>query len=82
MLQPQPIMPTIVQVVPPPTRDVNVLDVLVGSLGLTGVIVLGSIVFGVVLGGLIIAYKKWRADKSEADDDSDLTRLDLGARSR
>jgi hypothetical protein len=82
MLQQQPIMPTIVQVVPPPTRDVNVLDVLVGSLGLTGVIVLGSIVLGAALGASIIGYKKWRANTSAAAGDSDLTRLDLSSPSR
>jgi hypothetical protein len=82
MLQLQPIMPTIVQVVPPPTPAVGVLDVLVGSMGLTGVIAIGSIVLGGLLGALIIGYKAWRRKKAAADDDSQLTRLDLSSPSR
>ncbi|MCX6539375.1 MAG: hypothetical protein NT151_10665 [Acidobacteria bacterium] len=82
MIQLQPITPTIVQIVPPLTQGVGVLDVLVGSLGLTGVIALGSVVLGAALGALIIGYKKWRANKSDADGSSDLTRLDLSSRPR
>lgn len=79
MLQLQPIIPTIVRVVPPPTPQVGVLDVLVGALGLTGLIALGSVVLGAALGALIIGYKTWRKNRSGADDDSDLTRLDLSS---
>ena len=79
MIQLQPIIPTIVKIVPAPTQQVGVLDVLVGALGLTGVIALGSIVLGGALGALLIGYKKWRKSKSGADGDSDLTRLDLSS---
>lgn len=82
MLQLQPFIPTIVRIVPPPTQEVGVFDVLVGALGLTGVIALGSIVLGAALGALIIGYKKWRENKSDTDGDSDLTRLDLSSPSR
>ncbi|MCX6544746.1 MAG: hypothetical protein NTV05_10090 [Acidobacteria bacterium] len=82
MLHFQPIVPTIVKIVPPPTEQVGVLDVLVGAVGLTGVIAVGSIVLGAALGALIIACKKRRATLSDADGDSDLTRLDLSSRSR
>ncbi len=82
MMQPQAITPTIVQIVPPPTQEVGVLDVLVGSLGLTGVIVLGSIVFGAILGAGLISYKKWRGGMSDGGSDSDQTRLDLSSPSR
>lgn len=82
MLQLQPIIPTIVKVVPPPTEQVGVLDVMVSALGLTGLIALGSIVLGAVLGALIIGYKVRRRNKSEADGDSTLTRLDLSSPSR
>ena len=77
MFQLQPITPTIVKIVPPPSREVGVLDVLVGALGLTGVIVLGSILLGVALGAIFIGYKKWREDRSDADSDSDRIRLKL-----
>ena len=77
MFQLQPITPTIVKIVPPPSREVGVLDVLVGALGLTGVIVLGSILLGVALGAIFIGYKKWRENRSDADSDSDRIRLKL-----
>mgnify|MGYP001225532375 CR=1 FL=1 len=70
MFQPQPFTPTIVKIVPPPTPQVGVLDVMVGSLGLTGVIILGSIVLGGALGALFIAYRRWRERKSGGDSDS------------
>jgi hypothetical protein len=82
MIQLQPITPTIVQIVPPLTQGVGVLDVLVGSLGLTGVIALGSVVLGAALGALLIGYKKWRENKSDAGGGSDQTRLDLSSPSR
>ena len=59
----QPITPTIVKVVPAPAREIGVLDVLIGALGLTGVIVLGSVVLGCVLGAIIIGFKRWRAER-------------------
>jgi len=82
MLQAQPFTPTIVRIVPPQTQEVGVLDVLVGSLGLTGVIVLGSIVMGAILGAALISYKKWRENRSDGGDRSDQTRLDLSSPSR
>jgi len=82
MIHVQPIIPTIVQIVPPPTEQVGVLDVLVGALGLTGLIAVGSIVLGAALGALIIGYKKRRGNASGADGDSTLTRLDLSSPSR
>ena len=82
MLQLQPIIPTIVKVVPPPTEQVGVLDVMVGALGLTGLIAVGSIVLGGALGAVIIYYKIRRRNRGAADGDSELTRLDLSSPSR
>ena len=79
MLQPQPFTPTIVQVVPPPTEQVGVVDVLVGSLGLTGLLVLGSIVLGGVLGALIIGYRNWRESRFGAEAESAGTSLNLSS---
>jgi len=77
----QPIPTTIVQVVPPPTREVGVLDVLLGSLGLTGLIVLASLLLGALLGALIIGLRRWQADRPGArDSESGATRLDLSSR--
>ena len=75
----QPITPTIVKVVPAPAREIGVLDVLIGALGLTGVIVLGSVVLGCVLGAIIIGFKRWRAERTGVDGSSEQIRLDLSA---
>jgi len=82
MLQPQPLTPIIIKVVPAPTPEVGVGDILLGSLGLTGVIVVLSFMIGVVLGGLLIAYSRRRANRRRDNDDSDATRLDLSSPSR
>ena len=73
----QPLTPTIIKIVPPPTREIGVLDVLVGALGLTGVIVVGSLVSGCVLGAIIIGFKRWRVERTGVDDSSHQIRLDI-----
>ena len=82
MLQPQPLTPIIIKVVPAPTPEVGVGDILIGSLGLTGVIVVSSCILGVVLGGLLVAYSRRRAERRTDNDDSDATRLNLSSPSR
>jgi hypothetical protein len=79
MLAVQPLTPTIVKIVPPPTAEVSVLDVLAGSVGLTGVIVVLSMVLGLAVGGLLIAYSRWRLNRRQAGDAGDQTRLDLSS---
>ncbi len=56
----QPSTPVVVEIIAEPTRETTVYDVLVGSIGLLGVIVLAAIVVGLLVGGLLIAIKKWR----------------------
>jgi ABC-type phosphate transport system permease subunit len=82
MLQPQPLTPIIIKVVPAPTPEVGVGDILLGSLGLTGVIVVSSFIIGVFLGGLLIAYSRRRANRRGDNDDSTATRLNLSSPSR
>jgi ABC-type phosphate transport system permease subunit len=79
MLQPQPLTPIIIKVVPAPTPEVGVGDILLGSLGLTGLIVVVSFILGVVLGGLLIAHSRRRASRRRDNDDSDATRLNLSS---
>jgi hypothetical protein len=57
MLPAPPITPIIVKVVGAPTPELGVGDILVQSLGLTGIILAGSVLFGLVVGGLFIAFK-------------------------
>jgi len=55
LLQPQ--TPIIVRIVEEPVRETTVVDVLVGALGLTGVLLLVAAVLGGILGGLFILYR-------------------------
>ena len=57
-MQPNPI---IVKVIEAPTRETTIVDVLLGSLGLTTVLILAALVLGAILGGLLIGVKVLRA---------------------
>jgi len=55
------ISPTIVKIVPaPPTKEISVVDLILGGLGLTGVILLCALLVGGLLGGLFIWFKSVR----------------------
>ncbi|MSO56176.1 MAG: hypothetical protein EXQ55_04540 [Acidobacteria bacterium] len=43
-------------------------DVIIGAVGLTGIITLGSLVLGMVLAGLFIGYRTLQARSKSADD--------------
>lgn len=75
----QPVTPVIVKVVSDPTPQVTVVDVLVGALGLTGVIVAGSFVLGGVVGLLLIAYSRRRTARAGDAGTSDHTSLGLSS---
>ncbi|MBI4475736.1 MAG: hypothetical protein HY654_01100 [Acidobacteria bacterium] len=57
MLLQQPITPVIVQVVEKPTREVGVADILLEAIGLTSLMLLGAVVFGLLFGAALIWYK-------------------------
>ena len=46
-------------------------DVLLGALGLTGIIVVGAVVFGVVVGGLIYLRNEIQRRRSEGSGESE-----------
>ena len=52
--------PVMVRVIQPTVEATSVADVLVGSIGLTGVLVLVAVVLGALLGGALIGIKKLR----------------------
>jgi hypothetical protein len=80
MLALQPLTPVIVKVVPAATPQVSVLDVLVGSFGLLGMLAAGAAVLGLVFGGALIGYHRWKFARLESSEAaSDTTRLDLSS---
>ena len=51
----------IVQVVEEPVKSTTIVDVLVGSLGLVGALLLAALVLGAILGATLIGIKLFRA---------------------
>lgn len=78
MIQPDSVTPIIVREVPPKTPEVSVADVLTGSLGLVGVILLGALLCGLCAGGLFVAFRHWR-DRRSVQTEERAIRLDLSA---
>jgi hypothetical protein len=61
VLQPaQPITPVIVKVMEAPTKEISVADILMGSVGITGLFLLGAVVLGALLGAAFIAFRRWQ----------------------
>jgi hypothetical protein len=56
----QPINPIMVRVAEQPVESTSVRDILIGSLGLTMLMLLSAVLLGVVLGGVLIGFKKLR----------------------
>jgi hypothetical protein len=74
----QPAIPVIVKVVEEPARETTVVDILLGAIGLTGVLMLSAVLLGALLGGALIAYRIFRPGAvSSAAPASDRIRLDL-----
>jgi hypothetical protein len=55
-----PSSPIIVRVVGPPTESATLGDVILQALGIAGVLTLIAVVFGLVLGGLLILMRNRR----------------------
>jgi hypothetical protein len=53
----QPVTPVIVKVVGAPAKELGLVDVVLQALGLTGLLALGSILLGLLLGGLFIWFR-------------------------
>jgi hypothetical protein len=70
MLQPPPQTPIMVHVVETPARETTVVDVLLGAIGLTGVLLLLAALAGVVFGGAFILYRKIQARRAAYTGDS------------
>jgi len=49
-----------VRVVEQPVESTTVADVLIGAFGLTGALILGAVLLGVLFGSILIGVKKMR----------------------
>ena len=60
--EPQPITPTIVQIVPDkPAEELGMIDVSLAAFGLTGVIMVAALIAGLAAGALYTWYRSRRA---------------------
>jgi hypothetical protein len=67
----QQVEPIIVRVVEQPVHETTIADVIFGSLGLVGVLVLSAVILGAVLGGVMITIKRLRRrDGLDPEDDA------------
>ena len=83
LVQPaQPVVPIIVRVVAEPTKEISVADILMGSVGLTGLFLLGAALLGFALGGMLILFRRWQAARAVDDGASDAFQLTQPPRPR
>jgi len=68
--------PIIVRVVEQPVHETTIADVIFGSLGLVGVLLVAALILGLVLGGALIAFKRLRKrDGLDPEDDAGAFRI-------
>jgi hypothetical protein len=79
VFQPGAVTPVIIKVIPQATPEVTVVDVIVDSLGLTGLILVGSLVVGGLLGMLFIWASRRRQERRQGDDRNAAIQLHLSA---
>ncbi len=71
----QPFVPIIVKVVEAPTKEISVADILMGSVGITGLFLLGAALLGFALGAALILFKRWQAARDVGGQDSGVFHL-------
>jgi hypothetical protein len=68
--------PIIVRVIEEPIDETTIADVILGSLGLVGVMLISALLLGLLLGAAMVLYKRLRAkDGLDADQDSQTLRV-------
>jgi hypothetical protein len=75
----QPVTPVIVKVVGAPTKQLGVVDVLLESLGLTALLLIGSLLLGVVLAVAFIWYRRHNPDNALNGEAAGRYRFDLNS---
>ena len=61
-----PLTPIIVQEVAPPTHEIGVVDILLGSLGITGLLLVGSALLGLAVAAAIFWLRRRFGNEPEA----------------
>lgn len=59
-MQPDAVTPTIIEIVQEPARNLSMIDVAVAAFGLTGVIMVGALLAGLLAGAVIIWLRRRR----------------------
>jgi len=68
--------PIIVRVIDEPIHQTTISDVIIGSLGLVGVMLVSALLLGLFLGGALVLYKRLTAkDGLDANGDAESLRV-------
>lgn len=68
--------PIIVRVIEEPVDETTISDVILGSLGLVGVLLVSALLLGLLLGGALVLYKRLFAkDGLDAGKDAESLRV-------
>lgn len=68
--------PIIVRVVEQPVHETTISDVILGSLGLVGVLLVAALLLGLLLGGALVIFKRLTArDGIDAQGDAESLRV-------
>jgi uncharacterized membrane protein YqhA len=67
--------PIVVRVLDEPVKSTGVVDIVVGALGLTVVMLVAALLLGALLGGVLIWIKKLRTKYGESVPDHDALRV-------
>ena len=73
----QPVQPVIVRVIDPPTQELGIGQIILQALGLTGIILVASLLLGIAAGALIIWLRVRQARTRLAGEAGDQIRLRL-----
>ena len=55
--------PIIVRMIDKPAKEISVADILMGSVGITGIFLIGAALLGLTLGGMLILVRRWRESR-------------------
>ena len=81
-MQQSPLTPVIIELADPATEQITATDVLVGALNFTAVTILSTVVFALLLAGVLIGLRRLSPSNPRNGDETNRARLDLHLPSR